>query len=99
MKRSSEVKHSHSVTLTLVMGGKAEKASALSPFGPVRAGLTTSQTTTTQLRMVSLKSWVKPAVSQPSRFSEDCVTLDIDIKPLAGRCVSTLDITGTDVLE
>jgi hypothetical protein len=25
--------------------------------------------------------------------------LDIDIKPLAGRCVSTLDITGTDVLE
>ncbi len=30
-------------TLRLVMGGKARSGSALTPFGPVKAGLTTTQ--------------------------------------------------------
>ena len=40
MSRSYRIKSSQHVTLTLLSGGKGESASASSPFGPVRAGLT-----------------------------------------------------------
>ena len=40
MSRSYRTKSSQSVTLTLLSGGKGERASASSPFGTVRAGLT-----------------------------------------------------------
>jgi hypothetical protein len=47
MKRSI-TRSSSSVTLTLVMGGVESKSSALSPFGPVRVGLTSTHTQVTQ---------------------------------------------------
>jgi hypothetical protein len=40
MNKSYRTKSSQHVTLTLLLGGKGERASASSPFGPVRAGLT-----------------------------------------------------------
>lgn len=43
--RKSTIKSSHKITLRLVMGGQESSGSALSPFGPVRAGLTTTQST------------------------------------------------------
>jgi hypothetical protein len=42
MSRSYKTKGSQHVTLTLLSGGKGESESASSPFGPVRAGLTTT---------------------------------------------------------
>lgn len=42
MSRSYKTKSSQHVTLTLLSGGKGESESASSPFGPVRAGLTTT---------------------------------------------------------
>jgi hypothetical protein len=42
MSKSYRTKSSQSVTLTLLSGGKGESESASSPFGPVRAGLTTT---------------------------------------------------------
>ena len=42
MSRSYRTKSSQHVTLTLLSGGKGESESASSPFGPVRAGLTTT---------------------------------------------------------
>jgi len=42
MSRSYRIKSSQHVTLTLLSGGKGESESASSPFGPVRAGLTTT---------------------------------------------------------
>jgi len=39
--KSYRIKSSQSVTLTLLSGGKGESEPALSPYGPVRAGLTT----------------------------------------------------------
>jgi hypothetical protein len=42
MSKSYRIKGSQSVTLTLLSGGKGESESASSPFGPVRAGLTTT---------------------------------------------------------
>jgi hypothetical protein len=43
MSRSYTIKSSQSVTLTLLSGGKGESEPALSPYGPVRAGLITMQ--------------------------------------------------------
>jgi hypothetical protein len=42
MSKSYRTKSSQHVTLTLLSGGKGESESASSPFGPVRAGLTTT---------------------------------------------------------
>jgi hypothetical protein len=47
---------SQKTTLRLVLGGKEESGSALSPFGPVRAGLTTSQRTNKDLALLVLLS-------------------------------------------
>lgn len=41
MSRSYKTRSSQSVTLTLLSGGRGESESASSPYGPVRAGLTT----------------------------------------------------------
>jgi hypothetical protein len=40
MNRSYRIKSSQSVTLTLLSGGADKREPALSPYGPVRAGLT-----------------------------------------------------------
>jgi hypothetical protein len=42
MNKNSTTRSSQGVTLTLLSGGKGERESALSPFGPVRVGLTTT---------------------------------------------------------
>ena len=47
---------SQKTTLRLVLGGKEESGSVLSPFGPVRAGLTTSQRTNKDLALLVLLS-------------------------------------------
>ena len=43
--RKIVIESSQRTTLRLVSGGKEESGSASSPFGPVRAGLTTTQRT------------------------------------------------------
>jgi hypothetical protein len=42
MSRSYRIKSSQHVTLTLLSGGAGEREPVSSPFGPVRAGLTTT---------------------------------------------------------
>jgi hypothetical protein len=42
MSKSYRTRSSQHVTLTLLSGGKGKSESASSPFGPVRAGLTTT---------------------------------------------------------
>ena len=53
MKKTT-IESSHKTTLRLVMGGQAENGNALSPFGPVRAGLTTMQRTNRDLALTVL---------------------------------------------
>ena len=43
--RKIAIESSQKITLRLVSGGREESGSALSPFGPVRAGLITTQRT------------------------------------------------------
>ena len=52
--RRNATERSHKTTLRLVMGGKEENGNALSPFGPVRAGLTTMQRTNRDLALTVL---------------------------------------------
>ena len=66
--------------LTLVRGGdgEAESGSVSSPYGPVRAGLTTSPATNKEVQLSELLNSLEREVeSQQSRFYEACVTLNI----------------------
>jgi len=58
-------------TLRLVGGGKGESGSALSIFGPVRAGLTITPTTPNQRRLVLLNALVKNRKILASKSSRD----------------------------
>jgi hypothetical protein len=78
-----------------------ERERASSPFGPVKAGLITLQITQRVQHLESPSYSVKQAKIIEFRYSEACVTLKLDtekeeaVEPL----LSTLDTTGTDVLE
>ena len=61
------VTHKHSVTVT-------RTSSASSPFGPVRAGLTTSQITNDQVLMVLLSSLEREVANL---ISKSCTALDM----------------------
>ena len=66
--------------LTLVRGGDGEEesGSASSPYGPVRAGLTTSPATNKEVQLSELLSSLEREVeSQQSRFYEACATLNL----------------------
>ena len=66
--------------LTLVRGGdgEGESGSVSSPYGPVRAGLTTSPAINKEVQLSELLNSLEREVeSQQSRFYEACVTLNI----------------------
>jgi len=67
-------------TLRLLMGGRAKSGSALTPFGPVRAGLITTQSHLTQKEnldqqlTVLLNSLEKNLAELTSKYYEACDT-------------------------
>ena len=82
--KNSITRSSSSVTLTLVMGGLAEKAYVSSPFGPVRAGLTTTQyqdspmASQDQQLTELLNSLEKRVATLVSKSYEVCATFNTD---------------------
>ena len=79
------VTHKHSVTVT-------RTSSVSSPFGPVRAGLTTSQITNDQLLMVLLSSLEREVANLISKSSTVLDTLTTATKEmLAEPCDTTLE--------
>ena len=99
MKRNIIVS-SHLNIVVSLSDTRRERERALSPFGPVRAGLITLQITQTQQRLVSHNSSPKIAENQISKSLED---LDISRTDTEGARVvplnSTIDITGISVLD
>ena len=89
-----------SVTLTSYTGGGESSKPALSPFGPVRAGLTTKRTIP-DLVLTELLSYLeKESKTLESKLSQVLTTLSTDIAPRVTRLVSTTVETGIDtVLE
>lgn len=84
------VTREHSVTVT-------RTSSVLSPFGPVRAGSTTSQTTNDPLLMALLSSLEREVANLIYKSSTVLDTLTTATKEmLAEPLPSTLDTGGTD---
>jgi len=78
-----------SVTLTSYTGGGESNKSALSPFGPVRAGLTTKRTIPDLVLSELLSYLEKESSILENRLSAVLNTLSTDIQPRVTRLVST----------
>ena len=63
MKRTI-TRSSQKITLRLVSGGREENGSALSPFGPVRAGLITTQRTSEDQVLTALLNSLERKITE-----------------------------------
>ncbi len=89
-----------SVTLTSYTGGGESSKPVLSPFGPVRAGLTTKRTIPDLVLSELLSYLEKESKTLESKLSQVSNILNTDIKIRVERLVSTTAKTGIDtVLE
>jgi hypothetical protein len=84
-----------SVTLTSYTGGIESSKAALSPFGPVRAGLTTKRTIPDLVLSELLNYLEKESQILESKLSVASSTLLTDIAPRVTRLVSTTVSIGT----
>jgi hypothetical protein len=95
MKRNITVS-SHSITLTLVTDTEQESEAALSHFGPVRAGLITSQGTLGAQHTELLNYCLRSLEILQSKYYTDSNTLSIVTKEaLAKHSASTIETGGT----
>ena len=89
-----------SVTLTSYTSGESESKPALSPFGPVRAGLTTTQRTNKVHQLSELLSYLEKQVEILENKSLKVLSISLtDTTHLVEPNVSTIDTTGTEVLN
>ena len=87
---------SQSNTPGLRLVGKDERASALSDYGPVRAGLITSQVINREARLSELlRSWERSLEILESRYSGVLDTLEKDILVRVRRIISSLETDTT----
>ena len=87
---------SQSNTPGLRLVGKDERASALSDYGPVRVGLTTSQVINREARLSELlRSWERSLEILESRYSGVLDTLELDILVRVRRIISSLETDTT----
>ena len=84
-----------SVTLTSYTGGGEGSKAALSPFGPVKVGLTTRRTIPDLVLSELLSYLEKQSQILESKLSAASSTLLTDIAPRVTRLVSTAVETGT----
>jgi len=84
------------VTLTSYTSGESVSKSALSPYGPVRAGLTTMQRTNTAHQLTELLNYLEKKVQiLENKSSKALFTFLQDTTHLAEPKPFTTDITGT----
>ncbi len=83
-----------SVTLTSYTGGGEGNKPVLSPFGPVRAGLTTKRTIPDLVLSELLSYLEKESSILENRLSVASNILNTDIAPRVTRLVSTTVTTG-----
>jgi hypothetical protein len=95
--RKIAIESSHKITLRLVSGGVGESGSAYSPFGPVRAGLITTQRTSEDQVLTELLNSLEKQIAELSIKS--CEVLNIflsDTNPPVKLGTSSLNIDITD---
>ena len=97
--RKIVIESSHKSTLRLVGTGEGESGSALSPFGPVRAGLITTRSTKEDQVLTELLNSLERKITEANIKSYEVLsTLRLVIKLLAGHTSSSSDITTTDII-
>lgn len=85
-----------SVTLTSYTNGESVSKPALSPFGPVRAGLTTTQRTNKVHQLSELLSYLEKQVEILENKSSKVLSISLtDTTHLVEPNDSTTDETGT----
>jgi hypothetical protein len=85
-----------SVTLTSYTNGGESSKPALSPFGPVRAGLTTTQRTNTAHQLTELLNYLERQVEILESKSLKVLSTSLtDTTHLVEPKPFTVDITGT----
>ena len=97
--RKIVIESSQRTTLRLVSGGKGESGSAYSPFGPVRAGLITTQRTNEDQVLTELLNSLEREIAELSIKS--CEVLNIflnDTKHLVKHTSSFSSTSTTSVL-
>ena len=90
------IERSQKTTLRLVGVGEGESGRALSPFGPVRAGLTTTQRTKEDQALTELLNCLESKMLEANIKSLEVLDMLInDTLPRAGRGVSFSNTTTT----
>ena len=97
MKRNEKTEESLS-NIVALSDIRRERENACSPFGPVKAGLTTSPRTREEVRLTELLNSLESTVA--SLNSKSCTVLDTLENAIAGAraalYASTTSTTGTD---
>ena len=89
-----------SVTLTSYTNGESVSKPALSPFGPVRAGLTTTQRTNRVRQLTELLNFLEKQVEILENRSSKVLSISLtDTTHLVEPSDFTIDTTGTEVLN
>ena len=103
MNKSYRTRSSQHVTLTLLSGGRESNGAALSPFGPVRAGLTitpdrlTTRASQDQQLLVLLNTLEKQAEILLHKSCEVLDTFLTGSTHLVGQTISKNATTTTDL--
>ena len=96
MKRTT-IKSSQKTTLRLVSGGVGESGSASSPFGPVRAGLITTQRTNEDQVLTELLNSLERKIVELSIKS--CEVLNIFLSDTAHLAKQKVSFSNTDIID
>ena len=95
--RRTVIESSHKITLRLVLGGKEESGSALSPFGPVKAGLITTQRTNEDQVLTELLNSLERKITELSIRS--CEVLNIFLSDTKHLVRHTSSFSNTDTTD
>ena len=95
--RKIVIKSSQRTTLRLVSGGVGERASAYSPFGPVRAGLITTQRTNEDQALTELLNSLERKIVELSIKS--CEVLNIFLSDTAHLAKQKTSFSSTDIID
>lgn len=99
MNKSRRIEQSQKSMRGLRLVGEGESGSASTPFGPVKAGLTTTQRTKQAQLEVSLKSLERQVEILEYKYLEVCGTLINVTERLARLTASTLDTDTTKEIK
>ena len=95
--RRTVIKSSQRTTLRLVSGGKEESGSASSPFGPVKAGLITMQSTNKDQVLTELLNSLEREIADLSIKS--CEVLNIFLSDTKHLVRHTTSFSNTDTTD